>query len=159
MSSTSTVTEHKQQTAAVSPQRIDDTIPPHTTATLPIIDWALKTKIRFLSAFPFSWTQSMKPHHEASGITHFIANSQPETVSTGGGVILKFFEIGRIFIFVLFVQGYNQISLQQGLMLWCHPSLPFIKIFPRSENRQKPSSHTQALLQDEEALQTLRDDW
>ena len=105
----------------------------------------------------------MKPHHEASGITHFIANSQPETVSTGrGGVILKNFEIGRIFIiiFVLFVQGCdNQISLQQGLMLWCHPSLPFIKIFPRSENRQKPSNHTQALLQDEEALQTLRDDW
>ena len=36
------------------------------------IDWALKTKVRFVSPFPFSWTQSLKPHQEVAGITRFM---------------------------------------------------------------------------------------
>ena len=52
--------------------------------------------------------------------------------------------------------GDRQTILQQSLMLWSHPSLPFLKTFPRVDNRQKT---TPTLLQDEEILQALKDDW
>ena len=56
----------------------------------------------------------------------------------------------------------RQEELQERLMLWVHPSLPFLKVFPRnssaSDTRQKIPHYT-ALLQDEQVLQALRDDW
>ena len=45
------------------------------------LDWALKTKVHFVSPFPFSWTQSLKPHQEASGITQFMGCNSSERVS------------------------------------------------------------------------------
>ena len=57
----------------------------------------------------------------------------------------------------------RQEELQESLMMWVHPSLPFLKVFPRnnstaSDARQK-IPHSTALLQDEQVLQALKDDW
>lgn len=44
------------------------------------LDWALKTKVRFTSPFPFSWAQSLKPHQEATGIMQFVEKSSERKV-------------------------------------------------------------------------------
>jgi hypothetical protein len=115
--------------------------PSDTVAALPL-DWALKTKVRFVSPFPFTWTQSLRPQQEASGLTNFLTGS--------GDQIHHKASCDR------------QEELQERLMLWVHPSLPFLKVFPRnssaSDTRQKIPHYT-ALLQDEQVLQALRDDW
>lgn len=38
--------------------------------TIPV-DWALKTKVRFMSLVPFIWNQTLKTSEEASGTTGF----------------------------------------------------------------------------------------
>ncbi|CAI7996248.1 Protein downstream neighbor of son homolog [Geodia barretti] len=118
--------------------------PSGTAAAPPLpLDWALKTKVRLVSPFPFSWTQSLRPQQEACGLTNFLTSS--------GDQIHHQASCDR------------QEELQESLMMWVHPSLPFLKVFPRnnstaSDARQK-IPHSTALLQDEQVLQALKDDW
>lgn len=50
------------------------TSPPPTTCDVIPLDWSLKTRVRFVSPFPFSWALSLKPQQEAAGITQFVRN-------------------------------------------------------------------------------------
>lgn len=111
-------------------------LPPSTLPT----DWSLKTKVRFVSPFPFSWTQSLRPHQEASGLSQFLTNHHHHT-STG--------------------TSDRHVDLTESLMVWLHPSLPFLKTFPRhvAETQAKSSLPPPPLLQDPQILQSLKDDW
>ena len=43
-------------------------------------------------------------------------------------------------------------------MVWLHPSLSFVKLFPRIETKLT-AHHQPSLLQDQQVLDALRDDW
>ena len=43
-------------------------------------------------------------------------------------------------------------------MVWLHPSLPFVKLFPRIETKLT-SHHQLSLLQDQQVLDALKEDW
>lgn len=100
------------------------------------LDWTLKTKARFTSPHPFSWVSSMKTHQEAEGISRYvrgISNTSQGSVDA-------------------------QCELQRHLMLWMHPSLPFIRLFPRMET--KATAPTQlSVLQDQQVVGALKEDW
>ena len=44
------------------------------------LDVSLKSKARFTSLHPFTWTASVKTHQEAEGITEFVRNQSSAEV-------------------------------------------------------------------------------
>ena len=71
------------------------------------LDWTLKTKVRFVSPFPFSWTQSLRPQQEACGLTNFLTGShQDKTVS-----ICIFFANVYKYKLVVFLRSYSILTV------------------------------------------------
>ncbi|KAK9310590.1 hypothetical protein QLX08_000142 [Tetragonisca angustula] len=80
------------------------------------IDWTLKTKMRFMSPKPFPWNCKLKTSEEASGTTGFVRcldiSEQHSTLDTSPNA-----------------------RLHQCCLIWQHPSLPWLELFPRSTGK------------------------
>ncbi|XP_034943835.1 protein downstream neighbor of son homolog isoform X2 [Chelonus insularis] len=81
------------------------------TLYLPI-DWTLNTKMRFMSLKPFAWNVNLKTSEQASGTTGFVrcinTGEQQTTLDTSPNA-----------------------RFHQCCLVWQHPSLPWIELYPR----------------------------
>ena len=85
------------------------------------IDWSLKTKLRLTTnrAIPFSG--EFKAIDEATGLTHFVHGVNASASSS--------------------VNRDNfAADLHRHCLVWQHPSLPWVKLFPRAPDMMKPGS-------------------
>lgn len=83
-------------------------------AQLPL-DWSLKTRVRFCSPSHFPWNGSLKTCEEASGTTGFVRGvhaSQAASESCG-------------------LDSSPQARFHQHCLMWMHPHLPWLRLFPR----------------------------
>ncbi|XP_003701085.1 humpty dumpty isoform X2 [Megachile rotundata] len=80
------------------------------------IDWTLKTKMRFMSPKPFPWNCKLKTSEEASGTTGFVRcldiSEKDSTLDTSPNA-----------------------RLHRCCLVWQHPSLPWLELFPRSAGK------------------------
>ncbi|XP_076662127.1 humpty dumpty [Halictus rubicundus] len=80
------------------------------------IDWTLKTKMRFMSPKTFPWNSKLKTSEEASGTTGFVRCLDiSETDST--------------------LDTSPNARLHRCCLIWQHPSLPWLELFPRSAGK------------------------
>ncbi|XP_013181992.1 PREDICTED: protein downstream neighbor of son homolog [Papilio xuthus] len=75
------------------------------------IDWALRTKLRLMSAKPFAWTATLKASEEASGITGFVRCLDTSSLTLDTSPRARF---------------------HQCCLYWQHPQLPWLQLFPRA---------------------------
>ncbi|XP_043486917.1 protein downstream neighbor of son homolog isoform X1 [Polistes fuscatus] len=84
------------------------------------IDWSLKTKMRFMSPKPFPWNSKLKTSEEASGTTSFVRcldiREKETTLDTSPNA-----------------------RFHQCCLVWQHPSLPWLELFPRSAGKVSAS--------------------
>ncbi|XP_046832699.1 protein downstream neighbor of son homolog [Vespa crabro] len=84
------------------------------------IDWTLKTKMRFMSSKPFPWNSKLKTSEEASGTTSFVRcldiGQKETTLDTSPNA-----------------------RFHQCCLVWQHPSLPWLELFPRSAGKVSAS--------------------
>ncbi|XP_011068822.1 PREDICTED: protein downstream neighbor of son homolog isoform X2 [Acromyrmex echinatior] len=84
------------------------------------IDWTLKTKMRFMSLKPFPWNCKLKTSEEASGTTGFVRclniGEKETTLDTSPNA-----------------------RFHQCCLIWQHPSIPWLELFPRSANKVSAS--------------------
>ena len=50
-------------------------------------------------------------------------------------------------------------EFQRNLMVWVHPSLPFMKLFPRMETKVSSVGQQFTWLPDQQLLNSLKEDW
>ncbi|CAK1552557.1 unnamed protein product [Leptosia nina] len=100
------------------------------------IDWALKTKLRLMSAKPFPWTNKLKASEEASGITGFVRCLDTTSSST--------------------LDTSPRARFHQTCLYWQHPSLPWLNLFPRSSGKVAATSF---MATNEEVKQALLTEW
>ncbi|KYQ51495.1 Protein downstream neighbor of son like protein [Trachymyrmex zeteki] len=90
------------------------------------IDWTLKTKMRFMSLKPFPWNCKLKTSEEASGTTGFVRclniGEKETTLDTSPNA-----------------------RFHQCCLIWQHPSIPWLELFPRSANKVSASLANNAL--------------
>nr|XP_031830573.1 protein downstream neighbor of son homolog [Nomia melanderi]XP_031830574.1 protein downstream neighbor of son homolog [Nomia melanderi] len=88
---------------------------PKGTKYVPI-DWTLKTKMRFMSPKSFPWNSKLKTSEEASGTTGFVRcldiSEKDSTLDTSPNA-----------------------RLHRCCLIWQHPSLPWLELFPRSAGK------------------------
>jgi adenylate cyclase class IV len=86
------------------------------------IDWTLKTKLRLMCPKPFSWKGKIKASEEASGTTAFVRRldigEQHTTLDTSPNA-----------------------RFHQCCLVWQHPSIPWIELFPRSQGKLNISNN------------------
>ncbi|KAK0079009.1 hypothetical protein PV326_009006 [Microctonus aethiopoides] len=84
------------------------------------IDWTLNTKMRFMSPKPFAWNGKLKTSEQASGTTGFVrcldTGEQETTLDTSPNA-----------------------RFHQCCLVWQHPSLPWIELYPRSAGKVSSS--------------------
>lgn len=83
------------------------------------LDWSLKTRVRFCSASHFPWSGSLKTCEEASGTTGFVRG-----IHSGGGCKAPTTERGSL-------DSSPQARFHQQCLVWMHPHLPWLRLFPR----------------------------
>lgn len=118
---------------------IEEKASENKTKTLPV-DWSLKTKIRFTSPLPFPNRGSFRTFEEVNGTIGFVrclhsgkSDNKSSDVHSSHGA--KFF---------------------QQCLVWMHPSLPWLNLFPRMERRiGKQSGYSL----DSSALEILHSKW
>ncbi|XP_033340537.2 humpty dumpty [Megalopta genalis] len=80
------------------------------------IDWTLKTKMRFMSPISFPWNTKLKTSEEASGTTGFVRcldiSGTDSTLDTSPNA-----------------------RLHKCCLIWQHPLLPWLELFPRSAGK------------------------
>ncbi|XP_064618396.1 protein downstream neighbor of son homolog [Liolophura sinensis] len=107
----------------------------------PPIDWCLKQKVRFMSPKSFSWCCTLKSLEEAQGLNDFITKlKEPKVDITECGQ-----SSGKEF--------------QRSIMYWIHPSLPWVKLFPRMTGDNNRVSRAALMTTDDDVLAALRTDW
>ncbi|XP_038048090.1 protein downstream neighbor of Son-like isoform X2 [Patiria miniata] len=116
-----------------------------TSEFLPL-DWSIKSRVRFTSPHPFSWSHPLKTTEEASGICSFVrcedlSRAQHKTSENVSAVHSKW-----------------KARLQQSLMMWSHPHLPWVKLYPRLTLRSKATSTSFAAF-DESIQKDLMASW
>ncbi|KAJ8933632.1 hypothetical protein NQ314_013895 [Rhamnusium bicolor] len=89
------------------------------------IDWALKNKVRLLSAKPFPWNQKLKISEEASGITAYTRCLDSNTETT--------------------LDTSPNAKFHQCCLYWQQPSLPWLKLFPRSATKAQSAGNNIAM--------------
>lgn len=99
------------------------------------MDWSIKTRLRFTSSRSFSWCNTLKTKEESKGLAMFVRCTD--------------------------VSEENRSAFQRETMVWVHPSLPWLNLFPRNsqeKNKQgkKPASKS---IQDTEILESLHQHW
>ncbi|XP_072029267.1 protein downstream neighbor of son homolog [Amphiura filiformis] len=84
------------------------------------VDWCLKTRVRFLSDSPFTWCGTLKTNEEAAGLSWFTRGTHhDETIPADEK------------------DAQSRSRLHQCGMVWMHPSLPWVKLYPRIHNEGK----------------------
>lgn len=82
------------------------------------LDWSLKTRIRFCSTSHFPWSGSLKTCEEASGTTGFVravhSTGCEESAAERGSL-----------------DSSPQARFHQNCLVWMHPHLPWMRLFPR----------------------------
>ncbi|KAK4299987.1 hypothetical protein Pmani_027781 [Petrolisthes manimaculis] len=106
-----------------------------------IVDWSLKSKVRFRSSKPLPWKHNFKTSEEASGTTGFVRclssvsdANEDRTLDTSANA--KFF---------------------QCCLVWQYPSLPWLQLFPR--DNVKLTSHTGLFGTDSKLAESLQAEW
>lgn len=87
------------------------------------IDWSLKTKLRLTTNRAVPFHGEFKAIDEATGLTHFVHGVNSNTTST---------ESGDNFA----------AELHRHCLVWQHPSLPWVKLFPRAPDLKPGSTLT-----------------
>ncbi|EDO45851.1 predicted protein [Nematostella vectensis] len=142
----------EQQTTSSVPPDTDDIEETEEVAgssnTIPL-DWSLKTKVRFTSSQSFSWVSSLKSSELAEGISDFVRCEPKEFDDLDENM------------------DFNQARtlLHKICRSWAHPFLPWLKLFPRSNNNEKAlaeprQTNTQSnVFVDESLASSLQADW
>lgn len=99
------------------------------------VDWALKTRIRFLSATPFHWNSKLKISEEASGVTGF-ARCLVSSLDTSPNA-----------------------KFHQCCLFWQHPSFPWINLFPRTSTKSAMSGVPSNFLTTPAVKESLQAAW
>ncbi|KAL1436564.1 hypothetical protein MTO96_049467 [Rhipicephalus appendiculatus] len=82
------------------------------------LDWSLKTRVRFCSTSHFPWSGSLKTCEEASGTTGFVRAIHSTGCEESAG------ERGSL-------DSSPQARFHQNCLVWMHPHLPWLRLFPR----------------------------
>ncbi|XP_021917371.1 protein downstream neighbor of son homolog isoform X2 [Zootermopsis nevadensis] len=110
------------------------------------IDWSLKTKVRFMSRKPFAWNQKLRTCEEASGITGFVrclnigldSGKDPHNSHT--------------------LDTSPNAHFHQCCLVWQHPALPWIELFPRSAARLSSGANS-IILSSQNLKDSLQREW
>ncbi|XP_075627225.1 protein downstream neighbor of Son isoform X2 [Balearica regulorum gibbericeps] len=94
-------------------------------------DWSLKTRLLFMSSHPFTWAEHLKAQEEAQGFAQHCRATETNLPQ----------------------------SIQQSLVYWLHPSLPWLQLFPRIGADRKIAGKASPWSQDEALQQVLMSDW
>ncbi|XP_053920758.1 protein downstream neighbor of Son isoform X2 [Cuculus canorus] len=94
-------------------------------------DWSIKTRLLFMSSQPFTWAEHLKAQEEAQGFTQHCRATETNLPQ----------------------------SVQQSLVYWLHPSLPWLQLFPRIGADRKLAGKASPWSQDEALQQVLMSDW
>ena len=104
------------------------------------IDWTLKTKIRLMSMKPFAWKGKLKTSEEASGTTGFVRcldiGENKTTLDTSPNA-----------------------RFHQCCLVWQHPSIPWLDLYPRSSAKVNIHSNSNTVLLNQYAKQNLYLEW
>ncbi|XP_012267384.2 protein downstream neighbor of son homolog [Athalia rosae] len=94
---------------------VEEPGPPKGANYIPV-DWTLNTKMRFMSPKPFAWNGKLKTTEEASATTGFVRcldiGEEETTLDTSPNA-----------------------RFHRCCLVWQHPSLPWIELFPRSAGK------------------------
>lgn len=99
-------------------------------------DLSLKSKVRFTSQASFSWISSMGTKDEAAGVAAYVKGT-PAVDEADNGI---------------------QAAFQKSLMVWMHPNLPFVQLYPRVESKLTAPSWP-GFAQCKEVIDSLRTQW
>lgn len=106
------------------------------------LDWSLKTKVRFISSRSFNWYKTLTTSEESQGLSKFV---RCETNN-------KEMELGL-------VDNYRS-DFYKNTMVWMHPSLPWLNLFPRqSTEKKEPKSQHSPWPLGEQIVSSLQRDW
>ena len=107
------------------------------------VDWSLKTKLRFTSSRSFSWCNTLKTKEESKGLAMFVRCGSADTAQLPSA------------------DEESRAVFQKGTMVWIHPSLPWLNLFPRnSHNNHKLGKKPNApSIQDPEILECIHQHW
>uniref|UniRef100_A0A8C3K5Q5 Downstream neighbor of SON n=1 Tax=Calidris pygmaea TaxID=425635 RepID=A0A8C3K5Q5_9CHAR len=94
-------------------------------------DWSLKTRLLFMSSQPFTWAEHLKAQEEAQGFAQHCRATETNLPE----------------------------HIQQSLVYWLHPSLPWLQLFPRIGADRKIVGKATPWSQDEALQQVLMSDW
>lgn len=111
------------------------------------VDWSLKTKVRFTSPASFSWSNSLKSFELAEGISGFVRceleNIIEENVNSDDSSA-----------------DFYRTLLHKDCKSWIHPSLPWLQLFPRNNQKKHPEKGNFAnIFLDPELSDSLHQDW
>ncbi|KAL7639201.1 UNVERIFIED_CONTAM: hypothetical protein RMT77_010735 [Armadillidium vulgare] len=105
------------------------------------VDWSLKCKVRFTSFKPFQWRHTFKTSEEATGTTGFVRCLNAETEIKNGRTL----------------DTSSNAQFYQCCLVWQHPNLPFINLFPRE--KQKSSGQFSIYASDKKISGALHSEW
>ncbi|XP_054163555.1 protein downstream neighbor of Son-like isoform X2 [Oppia nitens] len=97
-----------------------------------LIDWTLKTRLRFVSDKAFAFRGSFRATEESAGISGFVrcltskANIDTDSLSN---------QSNQDSMDTSFAS-----QLHKQCLIWSHPSLPWLTLFPRNESHMKPGA-------------------
>uniref|UniRef100_A0A3Q0SUT5 DNA replication fork stabilization factor DONSON n=1 Tax=Amphilophus citrinellus TaxID=61819 RepID=A0A3Q0SUT5_AMPCI len=107
-------------------------------------DWSLKTRVLFTSPLSLSWAEHLKAQEEAQGISqHCRAQFNPVPHSPQDPRSCS--EL--------------RCALQQNLVYWQHPSMPWLSLFPRINAERSFSGKSTPWAQDAALQQSLMREW
>ncbi|NXO58583.1 DONS protein, partial [Aramus guarauna] len=107
-------------------------------------DWSLKTRLLFMSSYPFTWAEHLKAQEEAQGFAQHCRATEtnlPQSVQEPK------------------LSTELRCAFQQSLVYWLHPSLPWLQLFPRIGADRKMAGKASPWSQDEALQQVLMSDW
>nr|SVE75244.1 EOG090X09DI [Daphnia dolichocephala] len=107
-----------------------------------VVDWSLKTRVRFTSRTPFAFSSTLKTSEEASGITGFVrcvsslSSDEWSTLDTS-----------------------TNAQFHQCCLLWQYPWLPWLSLFPRDTRAPITSTSSIQIGMDPSVSSCLVNDW
>ncbi|NXD07777.1 DONS protein, partial [Nothocercus nigrocapillus] len=105
-------------------------------------DWSLKTRLLFTSSQPFTWAEHVKAQEEAQGFAqHCRAADWPQCVQEPRTC------------------AELRCALQQSLVYWLHPALPWLQLFPRVGADRGMAGKACPWAQDEALQRVLVSEW